>query len=526
MYQIIKKNITYLSVLFSTMLFTVSVNAYQPDAPYQKAMQENAEAWGQEDQAIDRKLAGLEKRFGKKPNIIYVLGDDVGWGELGSYLGGKLRGTPTPNLDSMAQQGMQFLAHYSEPSCTPTRLALLTGRHPVRTGVDIVLWPGQTQGLAPEEVTVAELLSEAGYHTAMFGKWHVGDLEPHAPENQGFDYAYYGLYNGAIYSWVNQDAFYRAQTVDGVGHFYDFPGTFEDYREKYGIEILGALEGIKGKGRREIAPMSAESMVEMEEQSIIKIKEYIRDKAKSDKPFFLYWASYAQQMASSPREYRFGEGQDYRNNQAAQLAQHDDYIRQLLETVEDAGIEENTLLIWVSDNGPMYAFWPNAGYSWLRGAKGEVYEGGVRTPGFAVWPGMIEPGQQPLDLLSVTDLFVTAARVAGIEHKIPSDRVIDGIDQLPLLLNGEGNGRRDYMFYYSGKDLKAVRMEDHKLHIIPGSRGGLPNYELYNIARDPAEKFGAMYYHLWSIVPFQRMVGSHMGLIRNYPHRDIKSGLF
>ena len=526
MYKFNKQDIVRLSVLFLTLLITGQISAWQPDAPFGKAMKENAEAWKQEDQAIDKKLAQLEKRFGKKPNIIYVLGDDVGWGELGSYLGGKLRGTPTPNLDGLAQQGMQFLSHYSEPSCTPTRLALLTGRHPVRTGVDIVLWPGQTQGLAPEEVTVAEMLSAAGYHTAMFGKWHVGDLEPHAPENQGFDYAYYGLYNGAIYSWVNQDAFYQAQTVDGVGHFYDFPGTFEDYRNKYGIEILGALEGIKGQGRREVAPMSAESMVEMEEQSIIKIKEFIREKAESDNPFFLYWATYAQQMASSPLEYRFGEGQDSRNNQAAELAQHDDYIRQLLDTVKEAGIEENTLIMWVSDNGPMYSFWPSAGYSWLRGAKGEVYEGGVRTPGFAVWPGMIEPGQQPLDMISVTDLFVTAARIAGAEDKIPADRVIDGIDQLPLLFNGEGGGRRNYMFYYSGKDLKAVRMEDHKLHVIPGSRGGLPNYELYNIARDPAEKFGAMYHHLWAVVPFQRMVGSHMGLIRKYPHRDIKSGLF
>jgi arylsulfatase A-like enzyme len=500
--------------------------AYEADAPHQKAMLDNAKEWTQQDKDINARLQKLEQRFGKKPNIIYILADDIGWGELGSYLGGKLRGTPTPNLDNMAKQGMQFLSHYSEPSCTPTRLALLTGRHPVRTGVDIVLWPGQTQGLAPEEVTVAEMLSDAGYHTAMFGKWHVGDLEQHAPENQGFDYAYYGLYNGAIYSWVNQKNFYEQQTLDGVGHFYDFPGTFEDYKNKYNIEILGTLEGRKGKGRKQIKPMGPESMVEMEADSIKKMKKYIKDKAKSDKPFFLYWASYAQQMASSPREYRFKEGLDHRNNQSAQLAQHDDYIKQLLDTVNDAGIAENTLVIWVSDNGPMYAFWPDAGYSWLRGAKGEVYEGGVRTPGFAVWPGMIEAGEQPMDMISVTDLFVTAARVAGVENKIPSDRVIDGIDQLPLLLNGEGNGRRDYMFYYSGKDLKAIRMEDHKLIIVPGSKGGLPNYELYNLIRDPGEKFGAMYNHLWAIVPFQRLVGSHKKMIRKFPNRKIESGLF
>jgi len=526
MYLSMKINIPLLSIFLSSLLFASFSLAYQGDAPHEKAKLENAKAWAKQDKDINARLAKLEKRFGKKPNIIYILGDDVGWGELGSYLGGKMRGTPTPNLDNMAKEGMQFLSHYAEPSCTPTRLALLTGRHPVRTGVDIVLWPGQKQGLAAEEVTVGEMLSDAGYHTAMFGKWHVGDLEQHAPENQGFDYAYYGLYNGAIYSWVNQDAFYKTQTLDGVGHFYDFPGTFEDYRKKYDIEILGTLEGHKGKGRKEIAPMSSESMVEMEEQSIKKIKKYIKDNADSDKPFFLYWATYAQQMASSPREYRFNEGLDHRNNQSAQLAQHDDYIKQLLDTVKEAGIEENTLVIWVSDNGPMYSFWPNAGYSWLRGAKGEVYEGGMRTPGFALWPGMIEAGQNPMDMISVTDLFVTAVRVAGVEDKLPADRVIDGIDQLPLLFNGEGQGRRKHMFYYSGKDLKAIRMEDHKLVIVPGSRGGLPNYELYNLIRDPGEKFGSMYQHLWAIVPFQRMVGGHMKLIQKYKHRDIKSGLF
>ena len=500
--------------------------AYEPDAPFAAALSKNGAAWARQDQAIDRRLEALAQRFGKRPNIVFVLGDDVGWGELGSYFGGKLRGTPTPNLDRLAAAGIKFLSHYSEPSCTPTRLALLTGRYPVRTGVDVVLWPGQTQGLAPEELTIAEVLSAAGYHTAMFGKWHVGELEPHAPENQGFDYAYYGLYNGAIYSWANQDEFYQTQTLDGPGYSYDFPGSLEDYRREYGIEILGALEGKKGQGRREVEKMHSESMVEMEAQSIAKIKAFIRDKAQDQRPFFVYWASYAQQMAASPREYRFGEGLDYRNNQSAQLAQHDDYIQQLLDALKQEGIEENTLVVWVSDNGPMYTFWPSAGYSWLRGAKGEVYEGGVRTPGFARWPGMIEPGQAVLDKVSVTDWLVTIARVAGVAETLPADRVIDGIDQLPLLLEGEGQGRREYLFHYSGKDLKAVRIGPHKLHITSGSQGGLANFEFYNITRDPGEKFDARMSGLWAIAPFQRVVGAHQRLIERHPHRKLPSGLF
>jgi len=512
--------------LFALPLVGGTARAYTPDAPFAAEAAKHKAQWQREDGELDRRLEKLRQRFGKRPNIVYVLADDVGWGELGSYLGGKLRGTPTPNLDHIAAEGMKFLSHYSEPSCTPTRLALLTGRLPVRTGVDVVLWPGQPQGLEPEEVTVAEVLSDAGYDTAMFGKWHVGDAERHAPENQGFDYAYYALYNGAIFSWANQDAHYRADTVDGAGYFYSFPGTFAEYREKYGIDILGHLRGIKGKGRTEVKKITSESMVDMEAESIHEIKQYIRDHAKSDRPFFLYWASYAQQMASSPKEYRFKPGVDRVNNQAAQLAQHDDYMRQLVQTLEEAGIEENTLLVWVSDNGPMYGFWPDAGYSWLRGAKGDVYEGGVRTPGIARWPGMIAPGQDPLDLVHVTDLFTTAARIAGATGRIPDDRVTDGIDQTPLLLEGEGHGRRHYMFHYSGNRLAAVRMDNMKLHIRQETAGGLPNMDVYDIMRDPGEKFGTFYPHLWAVTPFQQLIGRHKELMKQYPNRQLPSGLF
>jgi arylsulfatase len=490
-------------------------DAQQFDAPFTKAQKQNAAAWEQEDRAINARLAELKKKHGKSPNIIYILADDIGWGELGSYGGGRNRGTPTPNLDALAADGMKFMSHYSEPSCTPTRLALMTGRHPVRTGVDIVLWPGQTQGLEPGEITVAEMLSKAGYHTAMFGKWHVGDLDRHAPERQGFDYAYYGLYNGAIYSWFNQDRFYSSDTVDGAGYFYDFPGTFEDYEKKYGIKIRGHFEGFKGKDRKEIEPITATSMEDMERNSIRRIKDYIKEKSDSDKPFLVYWASYAQQMAASPKEYRNIEDHDRANNQSAQLAQ-----------LDELDIEENTLVVWVSDNGPMYAFWPNSGYSWLRGGKGDVYEGGVRTPGIARWPGIIEPGQTVHDIISVTDLFTTAARIAGVVDDLPDDRVIDGVDQTALLVNGEGHGRRNYLFHYSGNRLAAVRMEDFKLHILSGSRGGLPNMELYNVMRDPGEKFGEMFSQLWAVVPFQRLIGSHMGMIKEYPHRELPSGTF
>eukprot|EP00439_Symbiodinium_sp_Y106_P052299 s4734_g7.t1 len=153
------------------LLLLPAATAVVHDAYFIDSLQKNNETWLAEDAEIDKKLNALEARFRKKPNIIYILADDIGWGELGWQGGGKHRGTPTDGLDSMAFEGMRFWSSYAEPSCTPSRTAIMTGRHPVRTGLLKVLWPGQTDGLSPEEFTLAEALSAAGYHTAMWGKW-------------------------------------------------------------------------------------------------------------------------------------------------------------------------------------------------------------------------------------------------------------------------------------------------------------------------------------------------------------------
>ena len=505
-----------------------TAHAIQPDAPFLELASKSRDQWGAEDREIDAKLEALRQRFGKRPNIIYILADDVGWGELGCYLGGKMMGRPSPTLDRLADQGMMFLSHYAEPSCTPTRLAILTGRHPVRTGVNTVLWPGGPShvGLHPEEATVAEVLSAAGYHTAMWGKWHVGDEPEHAPENQGFDYAHYGLFNGAVWFWLDVEGHYKdREIVTGAHPFHDFPGV-DEYREKYGIDIAskGYYRGIKGKGRQVSKRLtSSKDMEDFEDLSIKEIRGFIHDKAATDRPFFIYWATYFHQDAASPREYRLREGVDYVNNQAAQSGQHNDHLAQLVQTLKDEGIEENTLLVWVSDNGPMDYFWPNGGYSWLRGHKGDVLEGGVRTPGIAYWPGTIQPRQKPIDMIHVVDLFTTAARVGGAIDRIPNDRVTDGVDQTALLLLGEGHSRRNYLFHYSGPRLGAVRWGNLKMH-MGQEKGGVPQNELYNIMRDPREEHahestGSMLAH---VIPFQRFVRSHMAMKEKYPDRVLR----
>jgi arylsulfatase len=493
-----------------------SVNAIEPDGPHIEFAKRNASVWAEQDKAIDTKLAALETKTGKKPNIIYILTDDIGWGELGWQGGGKHRGTPSPALDKMAQEGMRFWSAYAEPSCTPTRIAIMTGRHPVRTGLLTVLWPGQTDGLSPDEVTIAEILSGAGYDTAMWGKWHLGDLEEHAPENQGFDYAYYGLFNGAPDWW--QASF---ENESGTYPFADFPG-YEEYFKRTGIDMsVGGYIGEKGKGRKPIEGvagiLSPERQEAFENESIKQINAFITDRAKGEKPFFIYWASYALQISAS-KEFLHAPGVDRRNRQASFMVLHNKHVQSLLDTLKQQGIAENTLVVWISDNGPMYAFWPTSGYTLLRGAKGDVLEGGVRVPAMAWWPGMIEPGQDPNDFMHVTDLFTTAARLAGATDKIPNDRITDGVDQTALFLLGEGKSRRNFMAHYSGDVLGALRYENFKVH-IKAAHGGLPSMDFYNIKRDPGEKYGALYGGLFAVTPIQMTMRQHIGRIKKFPHR-------
>ena len=514
--EVSRQAVTLSIALFVSLAFSHSAVAIEPDGPHLQFKERNAAAWAEQDKEIDAKLAALEERTGKKPNIVYILTDDVGWGELGWQGGGKHRGTPTPTLDQMAFEGMRFWSAYAEPSCTPTRIAIMTGRHPVRTGLLTVLWPGMEDGLSPDEMTIAEILSEAGYNTAMWGKWHLGDLPEHAPENQGFDYAYYGLFNGAPDWW-------QASFEDDTGTypFANFPG-YEEYFARTGIDLsVGGYIGEKGKGRKPIEGvagiLSPERQEAFENESISQINAWIKEQAKSDKPFFVYWASYALQISAS-KEFLHAPGVDRQNRQASFMVLHNKHVQSLLDTLKEEGIAENTLVVWISDNGPMYAFWPTSGYTLLRGAKGDILEGGVRVPAMAWWPGMIEPGQDPQDMLHVTDLFTTAARLAGALEKIPNDRITDGVDQTSLFLNGEGHSRRNFISHYSGDVLGALRYGDFKVH-IKAAHGGLPGMDFYNIKRDPGEKYGALYGGLFAVAPIQMTMRQHMGRIQQFPHR-------
>lgn len=510
----------------STIVVTCSAatsNAQQVvDAPFTKILEKHGAKWTKEDKEIDAKLAALEKKFGKKPNIIMVLTDDIGWGTLGAYGGGKVVGAPTPNFDKMARDGMKFLSAYSEPSCTPTRLALLTGRQPHRTGVNVVLWPGQKQGMVAEEVTIAELLKEGGYDTAMWGKWHVGDVyDEHLPHNQGFEYAQYSPYNGAVWAWQDSaDWIKKYAGTAGKGPFFmDVP---KDYFERFGYEPHYVYQARAGEKPTKVMPANCENYQDIDDKRTDAIIKYVEDHAKSDKPFFVYFPSDATNaVCVNPEKYRFGKHVDSANNMAVTLVQHDANMGRLLKSLEDLSIAENTLVVWYSDNGPMHGFFPNAGYSHFRGGKGDVTEGGVRVPAIAWWPGVIKPGQEPIDLLHVSDIYTTLARIGGVKDKIPNDRVVDGIDQAAFLLKGEDHSRREYIFHYSGSEIGAVRFGKLKMH-FKGFQGGLAKFDMYNILRDPREEVGdkvGIYPYLHAPVPFGQLVQMHLEQIKKFPNR-------
>jgi len=493
------------------LLLAGAVAAYQKDAPQLVLEERYGEIWEKDDRNIDEKLARQRDDFGP-PNIIFILSDDVGWGELGSYGGGKLRGVPTPNLDDLAADGMRFLQHYSEPLCTPSRVALMTGRHPIRTGLtDIVLWPGSRAGLAADEVTLAEVLSDAGYQTAMFGKWHLGENAENLPTEQGFDYAYYTLYNGAPWPWMDLAQHFDAanEEISEAPFYMDVPA---DYEERYGIELLGIQEARKGEEPREVAKLSLKRYNRHDNELTDGILDYIDQQSGDEKPFFVYFATNAQQIFACPPDERHEKYVDSGNCQAAQLVQHDKNVKRIREKLENLSIADNTLVIWASDNGPGYRHFPSVGFSYLRGSKGTVFEGGVRTPAIAWWPGMIAPGSDPMDLVHLTDWYTTISRIAGASRHIPDDRVLDGVDQTSLLFNGEGHSRRDYVFHYFGENIQAIRFGNIKRHMNGGT---------YNIIRDPAERLTGKEtrYYSWTLQPVTDMIRAHKDVMKKYPNR-------
>ena len=516
----------YKKLLLSTVVATIAVGTLQAkpiihDAEQGILQKQFGKEWAKQDIGIDEKLKALEKKFGKKPNIIHIMWDDNSFGEVGIPALNQTRGYDTPRINQMAEDGILFTRMYSEPSCTPTRTAALTGRLAVRAGMYTVAFPPEGAGLNADEVTIAEILSEAGYSTAFYGKGHQGDIEEAYMHNQGFDEAQFSMYNQFPPMFWNRSGEAAGLTNGYTPIMQDKKYLIDDTFHPYGY--IMDIEGKKGGLAKEtVAPNTIEDYRKVTRMHQEKALDFIRRKAKNDKPFYLaYW----------PNLYDFtlDEGADkITTSHATMFAQNmvklDTYIGQILDELKAQGIEENTLVIAMADNGPMKgipgAFTENI----FRGGKGQHLEGAVRVPAFAVWPGMIAAKQNVGDMISVHDLFTTFAKIGGGTKYIPRDRVIDGIDQTAMLLEGDGNSRRDYIHIYTGPHHAATIKQQFK-RVWLGNLPGLVGPSFFNLYHDPREMHPMMAQFLWAWGPFDMMKTRHDDLIAKYPFRPVTHGM-
>ena len=528
-----RRNITKLSLIITLGVFVFGVViamplaalAIQQDAEYYVQEKRFGEQWKAEDEQVRKKLAALEKKFGKKPNVIYILADDTGYTELGAY-GGGIRGFKTPNLDQMARTGMRFQSYYSQPACTTTRIALQTGRFPVRNGIAGIIMPGtQGIGLRNYEVTIAELLSKAGYTTAMYGKWHMGgslDDPEYIPTNNGYDEAEWSEGNPL---WWGYNKGVKPTDRDGYmtrAHFTWPPGP-----DAQPWDLGGVMRATKGGKPEIVYPYSIEKYNSYDTEVADNTIDFIKRNAKGDKPFFVYYAGKGNHF--------FGANPKFMNtpagtNNAAQMTEHDYNVGRVLDTLKELGIEENTLVIWSSDNGPMYAMHPHGGYSLLKGEKSDTWEGGIRVPAIASWPGMIEAFQEPDGIVDVTDWFTTVASIAGVKDKIPNDRVTDGVDQSSLLLLEKVKSRRDWNFHYNHSGLEAVRKDQIKFRLPSAPSEPIfsldsAHHYFYNLYYDPGERYPNMVeIGLWAGPAFQKIIQDHIKMIEKFPHQKAQLG--
>jgi arylsulfatase len=446
-----------------------------------------------------------------KPNIVFVLLDNVGWGTFGVY-GGTI---PTPRIDKLASEGIRFNNYNVEAQCTPSRSAILTGRHPVRSGTIRVPLPGEGKaGLAPWEYTIAELLSDAGYATALYGKWHVGDTQGRLPNDQGFD-EWWGIMN----------------TSDEAGY-----SAWPLFKES-GIPEPMIWEGKKGEPSKPVMPFDLKVRPLMDGNYVIpKTVDYIKRSAAAKKPFFVY-VGYSEMHPPVIGHPDFVGKSTQRGGLFADIIAEIDYrVGQVLDAVKEAGIDDNTIVILSSDNASGGAI-PQLGACmngpWRGDFMNTPFEGSMRVPGIIRWPGKVPAGVVTNEMLAAVDWLPTLAGMVGGSKLVPKDRPIDGVDASAFML-GKSNttGRDSYMFFGIDGELLSIKWKIYKTifrytetpalekpYIAPQ----LPMF--YDLTSDPHEDnnlFNSDMTCGWILAPNFKLIGEYQRSLKEYP--NIKVG--
>jgi arylsulfatase A-like enzyme len=444
----------------------------------------------------------------KKPNIVFILMDNLGYGELGVYGGGILRGAPTTRIDKLATEGMRLLNFNVEAQCTPTRSALMTGRFAIRSGTHEVPIGGAADGLTLWEVTIANLLSAQGYATGMWGKWHLGSLESRFPTGQGFD-EWYGIprtYDEALWPSLNQTT-----------------GMWPSIGDKQGWNANIAhpqyiYEARRGETPKKIAVLDLERRRTMEAEITTRAVDFIKRNASADKPFYAYVSSSLVHVPTLPHP-EFA-GKTGNGDWADCLAEMDYRTGQILDAIKEAGIEDNTLVVFTSDNGPEATHpWEGTCGPW-RGTYFTAMEGSLRAPFIIRWPGKVPAGGVNNEIVHIVDLYTTLARVAGAT--VPTDRPIDGADQLDFFLGKQENSNREGFPAYVADRLTAVKWRNWKVHFIKQDNMydpplKLPLPRIINLLTDMKEEHDVAGMNTWVAEPVVKIVGQFMASLHKYP---------
>ena len=464
-----------------------------------------------------------------KPNVVFILADNVGYGDLGPYGGGELRGMPTPRTNQLAHEGLRLTQYLVEAACSPSRSALMTGQYSIRNGLSLVVVPHTPATLPGSAYTMGQLFKDAGYGTAIFGKWHLGgDIgeDPQSlPVAHGFD-QFYGIPPNT--SWddaVTVPLLLQTHSVDAPESVLLDKGPWI-MQQKAG----GPLERLK--------PFTPDVRAEIDNELTDKSIDFMKREHAAGKPFFLYLPFSMGHAPNYPSK-RFA-GKSRIGQYGDKMMEGDYHVGQIMDALKDMKVEDDTILVFASDNGPWgwqaRAFGdlgsPDMGYSGpFRGELGDATEGSIRTFCFIRWPGHVKPDTTSYAMFSEMDFMPTFASIIGA--KLPSDRPIDGVDQTAVLTGESEVGARESLLTFIGPDLVAVRWKQWRVYLkelsktgselekSAGTSAAISNLyypKVYNIEMDPHEDFDQAGIDLWVLEFIFKPVKEYLESTQKYPN--------
>jgi arylsulfatase len=462
---------------------------------------------------------------GQKPNVVFILADNVGYGDLGSYGGGELRGATTTRLDQMAREGLRLTQFLVEPSCTPSRAALITGQYSIRNGLSLIALPGSPNQLPAQAYTLGKLFKDAGYATAMFGKWHLGEDPQAVPTAHGFD-EFYGIPPNTSWS----DTLTVPQIL--MTHSFDAPESALLEKGPWIVQQKagGPMERVK--------PFTPEVRAEIDNDLTDRSIAFMKQQQAAGKPFFLYLPFSMGHAPNLPSKQFAGKSRI--GNYGDKMMEGDYHVGQVLDALNELKIDGDTMVVFASDNGP--SGWilrelgnlgsPDMGSPGpFRGELGEATEGAIRTCCIIRWPGHIAPDTTSYAMFSEMDFLPTFAAILGV--KLPADRPIDGVDQTAVLLGKSGTGARESLLTFIGPDLVAVRWKQWRyyfedMHLTGTGQqmfggvytGNSPMYlpKVYDIEMDPHEDLNIGGNFIFMAGPAYKVVEEYEASVKKYPN--------